>query len=386
MAGTVPEYIGYPHDQVNNAGGEKNVFEEHMKDKIVYAEIRPKLKTVSGDANIYTGIDALGQYKGDLSDMGISFPHHLLKVVLCRQVPVQEVYHNEYGASEILPTSNLLGGGAISELADIAGVHDTNDVQKILQNTNGLGGSIGHKIAKGYNNTVDNLQKMALALSENQDGFSQAGSKMLNAAHSIAKSPWSKINWPQVWRNCNYTSSYSLTTRLYCYHCQTKEDYDNNIRAALAALQLFTAPKSKDGILYTAPYVMDFKIPGLLHMPLAYCDNLSVIKGGEEGDFASDGRPNIIEVSMSIQNAYSLCVNTPPSSCYKNPDRPAVFWDHTILGEPKTLANKEAGSIYNQKGSARTQVQQAIAQSAVQQSSQRSAPSEKSQAAAKALE
>jgi hypothetical protein len=137
---------------------------------------------------------------------------------------------------------------------------------------------------------------------------------------------------------------------LYCYNCATAKDYDDNIRSSLAALQLFVAPKSKDAILYLAPYLMDFKIPGVLHMPLAYCSSLSVIKGGDNGDFAADGRPNIIDVNLVIQNAYSICVNTPRGPANANKDRPSLYSDSENLRHHKeeNKPNKSADSPMSQ--------------------------------------
>lgn len=334
---TLPEYIGHPQSQLNVDGGGSELFCTHMKEKFVYAEIIPKLPTIQMDANVWRGTDAWSQWCADLMEAcgagpGKNKGH--IKVVISKLMPVTETFGNDYGSSEILPTGNMMNP-KIQELLNLTGAENVSDLKKIIGSGDSFLGDSAAELLGAYESGVDRLQNMGLRLAENSGTLNKMGASAADAASKIAKSPWSKINWPQMWKNCNYQSQYNLQARLYCYNCATAKDYDDNIRASLAALQLFVAPKSKDAILYLAPYVMDFKIPGVIHMPLAYCSSLNVIKGGENGDFAADGRPNIIDISMNIQNAYSICVNTPRSAANANPDRPSLFKDSDNLRHHK---------------------------------------------------
>lgn len=347
MAIILPEYIGHPQSQINEvSGGDREFFSNHMKQKFIYAKITPKLPQINMDANIYDGKDAWGDWKKDLmdacgADTGKNNGH--IKVVLSKLTPITENFSNDYGSSEILPTGGLMGQ-KMQELMYLTGATDTNELQKQLAGLGGLPGFVGDKALGAYNSAVDYTQKLALKLQESDSGLANLGGNALNAITTLAKSPWSKINWPQVWKNCSFQSSYNLQTRLYCYNCATSTDYDSNIRASLTALQLFATPKSKDAILYVAPYIMDFEIPGVLHMPLAYCSSISVIKGGNEGDFAGDGRPNIIDVNMNIQNVYSIIVNAPQAASKKNKDRPSLYHDSTVLSKFKDENNSPSDS------------------------------------------
>jgi hypothetical protein len=337
----LPEYIGHPQSQSNNGSDKTQLFSDHMKEKFIYATIRPKIPQIKMDANIYEGKTAWASYKNDLNECGIqpASDSGYIKVVISKLLPITETYSNDYGSSEILPSGGMVSP-KLQELMYLTGANDVSDLKSLVQSsdTGILGSGLG-KLIGTYESGLDHMKKLSLKLGENKGGLSQLGSKALNAAQQIGRSPWSKINWPQMWRNCNYTSQYSLQTRLYCYHTQTNTDYDQNIRACLAALKLFTTPKSKDGILYTAPYIMDFEITGVLHMPLAYCSNLTVVKGGDNADFSATGKPNIIEVEMTIQNCYGVSVNTPKSSAEANKDRPSVYSEHQILGKGKNIKN-----------------------------------------------
>jgi len=306
-------YIGYPGSQLNRMSqGPSMLFKDHMEEKFVIAEIKPCVADVSlGDGNAYQPKTAIGDFKIDLDNAGHQMEGEVLKIVISNPQSVTETYSNQFGDSEIFGgAGRALMGGAAQEIAFLGNITDTDKLDEIAQDfskDNPIMGGIAKTLTGTYKSATDWVkQKGAQMTSAGNESLGN----MMNQLAEIAKAPWSKVNWPQMWKNCSYQQSYELNTRLYCYYNSQKQDYEDNILAPLAALQLLVTPKSKDGFLYTWPYIFDFKIDGVLHMGMAYCSSLTVVKGGDEADFAADGRPNIIDVRMSIQNCYSVMVNS----------------------------------------------------------------------------
>ena len=341
--GQIQDYIGYPGSQLNKMGTETMEFKNHLDSKMVIAEIKPCKSKIDKDGNIYQPQDAFGDFETDLANAGHSIKGKVLKIVISNPQSVTETYSNQFGDSEIFGgAGRSLMGGAGAELALITGTRDTDQLDQMakdLAKDSPLFGGLASKLTGAYKSATDwAIQQGNKMKTAGNLGLGSALEKL----GEVAKSPWSKVNWPQMWKNCSYQQSYELNTRLYCYYNRETRDYENNILAPLAALQLLVTPKSKDGILYTWPYIFDFKIDGVLHMPMAFCSNLSVVKGGDEGDFAADGRPNIIDIRMSIQNCYSVMVNC---AAPKSESIPTVKRDSEGMQKGKPNSTGKPGSV-----------------------------------------
>ena len=348
--GKIKGYIGCPGYQRNELqSGDSMEFKNHMEAKFVIAEIRPCHAKVEGkDGNIYLPEDAIGDFKSDLKNAGHSMEGDVLKIVISNPQAVTETYSNQFGDSEIFGGSgNSLVGGKAAELAWLTNTRNADDLDKMAQDfakDNPLLGGVATTVTGGYKNVITWAKQKGAELTS--QGHGTLGNAVSMAAN-LANSPWSKTNWPQMWKNCSYQQTYELNTRLYCYHNNRPVDYNNNILAPLAALQLLVTPKSDDGVLYTWPYIFSFKIDGVLEMKMAYCSSLQVVKGGDEGDFAADGRPNIIDIRMSIQNCYSVMVNCKSPKSFGTP---TVKRDNEGLKNGKKGSVGKAGSIGNSSG------------------------------------
>lgn len=343
---TLPEFIGYPGKQTKGAYTDSDDFsvdyDNFVDDKIVIATLKPGKAEIRGDANIYDLKPAWGDYTTDLSLLGITpSTQGEIKVVISRLSPITRSYTNEYGDSTILPHGSILGEGA-REIMQLTG-RNTEELEDLLKSK--AGGMIRTMAGKGvgaYNqgvNVVKNLGNMAANELGELGGAIGAG---LDAMTALAKSPQSKIGWPKMWRDCSFEQSYQLQTRLYCHSTNNEDDYNNNIKACIAALEMFVCPKSDDGVLYTAPYIFEFDIPGMIHFPQAYCSSMNVVEGGDEGDFAQTGRPNVVDIQMTIQNNYSISVNTKPPGDTTYPYRPSIRKDLIGLASGKNLGKKSS--------------------------------------------
>ncbi len=342
----LPKYIGYPGKQSKLNNGFDDFYDKFVDDRIVVATLKPGKPLIQGDANVFEFQNDWESYKGDLVDLGITpdAAHTSLGgiyVVISQLSPISRTFSNNYGDSKIFPSSDILGQN-IQDIMQLVG--GTEGLEKLLkQKDNGallnmLGIGVG-----GYNKLVDAARNMGEDFGNKIGGGpGRFINEVSNAVADLAKSPQSKIGWPKMWRDCNFVQTYQLNTRLYCFSTDNKEDYDNNIKACIGALELFVTPKSDQGVLYTAPYIVQFNIPGMINFPQAYVESMNVIEGGNEGDFAQTGRPNVVDVSMTIQNMYSIAVNVRKKKDANYPARPSVYKDLIGLGEGKELNRKSS--------------------------------------------
>ena len=334
----LPKYIGHPGKQTRGAYGEASKdfsadYDNFVDQKLVIATLKPGKPKITADANIYNFEDKWAtDYKKDLEKLNI-FPEggdEHLNVVISQLSPITRSFQNRYGDSTVLPQGNILGEAA-SDLLNITG-GNTEELQKLLQSENG--GMIRNTAANlvgAYNTLVD--KGVELGNETLKDLGINSG--IFNTIGNLAKSPQSKIGWPKMWRDCSFQQSYQLNTRLYCFSTNDMNDYNNNIKACIAALELFVTPKSDDGVLYTQPYILEFDIPGMIHFPCAYVEDMQVIEGGSDGDFAQTGRPNVVDITMTIQNVYSISTNTPPEKDREG--RPSVRKDLIGLASGRNL-------------------------------------------------
>ena len=342
----IPDYIGYPGKQTSSYyGGEfSGDYDNIVDNRIVIAKIIPGKPFVRGDANIYEFENAWGDYVGDLRELNIDPPSKPeLNIVISQLSPISRSYTNNYGDSKLLPTGNILGEAA-QDIFNLTG-GSTEEIEKRLKESDSAVAKLLGKGVGAYNSGVDWLTNLTQLAGDKIGG---GGGNMIKGAGKIiqelAKSPQSKVGWPKMWRDCSFEQSYQLNTRLYCFSTNDKDDYDNNIRAAVAALELLVTPRSQSGALYTAPYIIDFDIPGMINFPQAYVSNMQVIEGGNEGDFAQTGRPNVVDITMTIQNMYSISVNTTKEGDTTYRYRPTVRKDLIGLSGGKNIGKS---STYN---------------------------------------
>lgn len=350
--GNVQEYIGHPGVQYgfsNSSLTSGDGYKNDMEHRFLIARMVPMLPRMTDDHNIYQGRIAWDDFSKDLKKNSgnlCTIPRGKgeFKIILSSMVPINESYTNEYGSSELLQGMTApLSGGMMSDLAFM-----TNKT-KILDNNATWDKEAGRFKGKGENGALDSQSLESLTQGNTVlKGITDAVHKGVNAAQEMAQSmgmskqmsddlvkvankPCSKVDWPLVWKNCSFQQQYEVTTRLYCYNTRNNDDYCNLIVAPIAALQQFVCPRSDDGWLYEWPFMCTFDIYGVVHMPLAYISNLSVIKGGDVSDFALSGRPNVVDLRFTVSSVYSVCVSTPIGNESQNPERPAISKDQRGL-------------------------------------------------------
>ena len=336
IGGKVPDIIGAP-TELPVVDGFDEEFKKLYTKKLVVAKLTPMLPSIGDDANIYNP-KATNEWKSDLSSWGFIPPSHdYLEVALSStSSPVVQTYTNQYGDSEILQSINALGNKA-TEILNLTGKSGISEFKSALDNSQDRTKTkqILSKILGGYEKGREMVESVSTQLADTTGIRQFAG--IGDAVSQWMETPWGKIGWPQMWKNCHFQSSFQLQTKLYCYNTNSDQDYKDLIEAPLAALELFVTPRSKTGILYTAPYVLQFEIPGMIYMPIAYVSSMTVTKGGNNSDWGQTGRPNQIDISMEIQNIYGVSTNSPAGVDTKYKYRPTIRKDMIGLARGKNL-------------------------------------------------
>lgn len=322
----LPEYIGFPGKQYTVSGANDPMeFENQMLQTLQIAELRPVVPKITKDLNIYApdpdkGWNDIQSYI-KANKISLDSSHYQMKgfkVVLSNIVPLTETYTNDYGESELFGGLQNMASGGARELFQMA---DVSDGEKYLKELKEEGGLLG-TVAGGVNDAIDAVAGVAGRLTKNDEIRKDLSFLMKNPTH--------KISIPLMWKGCSFQASYQITTRLYCYNPGNDDLYAETILAPLAILMMFALPRSaSDGKFYFTPFMMDFKIPGQVHIPMGFCNGLDVIKGGDINDISWVKRPGTVDVRMTIGSVYGVKTNSLKRS--------ETSFSPTIMDELSTL-------------------------------------------------
>lgn len=298
MAWKLPYYIGHPGYQYSPQGAPSMLYEDTLDDTLQIAEITPLKPEMQKNINLYKGVNAWGEYVEYLGANNISpgKANGKLKVVLSQIQPLSESYNNEFGPSELASSVQNIASGSLQELAFM---NDFNGKQSLeeMEKRGGLGGAL----AGAYKGATDKIGDTLGSLTNTELG---------DDARELLQNPTAKIDIPSMWKGCSFTSSYQITVRLYCFAPQNDDHFTELILAPMGALMMFVTPKSDRGKFYTWPFMMDFKIPGQVHIPLGYCQSMDVVKGGDVSDISWIKRPGTVDLRMTINTVFGVKTNS----------------------------------------------------------------------------
>ena len=316
----LPKYLGHPgyvFDPVEmNTSGIS--FETKIDQSLQIAYLHPLNTEITGDLNVYRGVDGWDEYVEYLAVNNVGVPADIAKskriaAVCSVNTPMAESYTNEYGQSQILSGLVSRTSGGWDEISFMSGGLNADN----FKNKGGMIGTLGD--AWGW--TGDTVAGAAEWIS-NVTQLGNAESIKQDVAEMI-KNPGSKLDIPTMWKGSSCSVSYELSIRLNCFNSKNDKQYGSGILAPLVALLQFVTPRSNNGKFYTWPFLLELNIPGCVYLPLAYCSNMTVLKGGDVNDISWCGRPNMIDVRMSINSVYGVTVNSKDSSY--GGDRPSIM-------------------------------------------------------------
>lgn len=294
----LPSVIGWP-GAVNGDGLPDGAdMSDLIKNTMPTALITPCTQSGHLGLDIYQVSPAWGEYTEYLGAYGISSKssNNFLTVMYQEISPMGEVYTNNFSQSMIF-------GGMQEGLSGIAGEAMYVTGKNIPQNIEALskmGGAVG-EMAKLVQGGLDKGTTAFGNLIGNQDVAKQVAAGLLSGQ---------KIDFPMMWRGSGFSAQYDLTIRLYCPDTDNPNHYETLIVAPLTSLLLLALPKTEDNYTYRWPFLVKLNIPGIVNLEAGYVSNLSVIKGGDVNDRAWTGRPNIIDLRLTIAPLYNVALAT----------------------------------------------------------------------------
>ena len=330
----LPEIIGWPGAISNDFPGlnapSNSKMREHILRTMPIALISPMQQHTEAGLEISKVSPAWKEYLEFLEPIGVTPSNNkgygdggCLAVMFQDIAPFGETYTNQFAQSSILGS---LENGILGDTAQEILYYTGKNIPQNLEALSKKGGILG------------NVGTAGLAAKE---GMTNILGKAMNQkkAESVVNALLSgqKIDFPMMWKSSAYTAQYDLTIRLYNPIANDDEMYGSLIVAPLVALLALTLPKQavQSGELdftYQWPFLVKLVIEGVVQLDAGYVSNLTVIKGGDVNDRSWLGRPNIVDIRMSIGSLYNVALmsKSDPSS-----DQPTLKREKTQL-EKKT--------------------------------------------------
>ena len=306
----LPKYIGHPcnSNAPNQAALDSGgiTFKQKITQSLQIAYIQPLDTQISPDINIYTGKNAWKDYVKYLNSNDVAEPTALenrpnhIACVCSVLTPFSETFGNEYGQSESLSSLQTFNSNDI--LQDSSFITGGFDAENLKQKDNILGKTLGGLLEKASQAGSWVAGKVAGVMGVDS-------SHIQEDVYEAIANPATKLDIPTLWKGNSYSCSYDLSIKLTCFNARNDSDFTTNIVAPLIALLQFVAPRSHAGKFYKWPFLMKMTIPGTVFMPLGYCSSMTVLKGGDVNDISWCGRPNMVDVRMSVTSVYNTCVN-----------------------------------------------------------------------------
>lgn len=168
-------------------------------------------------------------------------------------------------------TSSVTSHGMNKGVEEIIGSLNTDNI--IEEATNGL------NVGEG---TKDILGSAV-------DGLKQSASIILKG---------NKISLPKIWRSSDFTSSFTITTKLYSAYGKPRH-IAGKIVAPILALLLLASPQSDDMVSYGKPFACYVLYPGNSKIKLACIKSLTIQRGGGDAGKNIYGQP--LSINLSIE-------------------------------------------------------------------------------------
>lgn len=304
----LPRIIGYP-GAVNGDGlPSESAMDKHIERTMPIAKITPCEQTPNLGLEIFSLQPSWDKYTDYLSDNFV-LPFGtdpFLKIMFLDISPFSESYSNSYAPSEILSKFTEGASAAASEMMYVTNMNP----QQLVDAASKKDGAVGAAgtMAKGAANLAE---KGAAAL---------IGDKLAGQAREAILNG-QRIDFPMMWKGSNYTAQYEIAVRLYNPSPKNDDLYETLIVGPYIALLALALPKTvgNDTFSYQWPFLIHFEVPGVVDLKAGYISSISVIKGGDVNDRSWIGRPNIIDLRISIGSLYSTFLMTKSASTSGQP-------------------------------------------------------------------
>jgi hypothetical protein len=280
----------------------RNVF--HNSQLIV--EIIPCIPVMSDGLSLFTIQSKLDEFKSRLKIFGYEIgPGDCIKIAIQADITPSESFSNDYGESFLSKITDVASSGA-AELNQITG--STNAAQAAGKLAN-----VGGKVMSGIPYAKEAMEGIATKAQELEAWSKSAPGGAKGAANmALAMLGGARIDFPQVWKNSAFSTSYSVTVKLYNPSPGNAKATDFFIIGPLATLLLLGLPKEQEelkGRAYNYPYFHKIKCKGLFEIDQGAITSIQVTKG-TEGQIAFNQNLGMVEVKMDFIDLHAHMVGS----------------------------------------------------------------------------
>lgn len=271
--------------------------------------ITPCRQILSGDLHLFDLAKEAGekQYIEDFKAISrtvcpsVTIIEPPIRVAFLAENFPSESFSSEYGET-FLEKFTDIASGTMGEIGFMLGAQNisqaSNQIQEMLKNIDIPGASF---VGQGLGSITEMGGKLKEGLSKVAGGG--ALSRTIDVLSGMAAG--GRVDLPKVWKNSNYSVSYTITVRLYNPDPGSREMTEQSIIAPLLALLLFVLPKAVAGNeVFNYPYLCKVDCPGVFNLPAGFVSSINVVKGGDQGLLGHNQTMGMVDVRMEFGNLY----------------------------------------------------------------------------------
>ncbi len=300
--------------------------EAEMMNSIPTLEITPCKPDPAFGLNLFNLISDMPSYKTLLEEHGYTTNANVLKLAFIADNFPTESFTNQYGDSFLSKFTDVVSSG-FAEANQIFGSRsasgtiikagsqasenfkyftdamiNTMPIDKEGNRTSTVLGLMGQGLQAGgkyVNDSVNILQGYANKFLQHNPRLQ----KIINSTDIMLGG--GRVDFPQIWKGSSYSSTHSITIRLFNPNPGDLETTKKYIIGPFAAIALLALPISESEYTYNYPFFHKIICKGLFELDPAFITNISIIKGGDQQQIAFNQRMGIVDIRMEIGSLYT---------------------------------------------------------------------------------
>jgi hypothetical protein len=332
---TIKNFIGLPPSSY--------VSDSVLFNSLPVIRVSPQKPKISAGLTLFTLESAQIEYNNILSHLGFKLeqPNDPLRIVFSADTLPVDTFSNDYTETFLQQMTNAASQG-LGQIAQIAGANTATEAIKKLAGE-AKKAAEGEGMVKGF--IRSGAQTGAKLTTEIEDlvGNLRSQGGVFGGAAAIVNKMWAghRVDFPKVWGNSSYTTSFSINVKLFNPRPNNNDYARQYLIGPLAALLCLALPRTDDGFTYNWPFFQKVEAPGFINLIPAAITNITVTKGGDAHQMAYTKTLGIIDVNIGFTSLFETMLLEDPDGVIHT-QRP------TVKNYIENLyKNKDAYQIYN---------------------------------------
>jgi hypothetical protein len=280
--------------------------------------IYPQKPKLSSGTTLFTLQSAEDDYTKIINNLGFS-PSFPITVAFQAEALPTETISNDYTETFLQKFTDVASQG-ISQLMQMTGSSTLSEgAGKIGSDMVNMGekmkGGLGQILKTGGGGVLlaaDELKSFQTYLKESGSGDANF---LGGAAGTIDKMmAGHRVDYPKVWGNSAYSSTFSISIKLFNPRPGHSGDTNKYIIGPLAILLALGTPRTGDGYSYNWPFFHKVIAPGFFRLDPAVITNISIVKGGDHQQLAFTKTLGMVDVRIDFASLYESMVVEEPGT------------------------------------------------------------------------